>query len=221
MKALARALGVSTVLLLTHPAAAAASAFTYPIFDHTRITTPADLTMFVGVTFLGIEERLMFDRRVNAFVRLNAFVFSALFSDGQTIESDQPGMGTEAAARVEAESCSREIGQLPLALRDLLHELVIHDGEGAAGGGRGGVLVHTDSAEASRAIGIWEETLIHEGAHSLDEIHARHPDWIAAQMADGAFISQYAERLPAARGHCRDVSALVRAALPARSHRSG
>lgn len=41
--------------------------------------------------------------------------------------------------------------------------------------------------------GILEEVLVHEGSHtSLDASHATSSRWLAAQKADGNFISTYA-----------------------------
>ena len=45
--------------------------------------------------------------------------------------------------------------------------------------------------------GILEETLVHEAAHtSLDRTHATAAGWLAAQTADGTFISTYARDHP-------------------------
>ncbi len=42
-----------------------------------------------------------------------------------------------------------------------------------------------------------EEALVHEAAHtSLDPVHGKAPDWLAAQAADGNFISTYAHDNP-------------------------
>ena len=45
--------------------------------------------------------------------------------------------------------------------------------------------------------GILEETFVHEACHtSLDATHASAPGWLAAQAADGEFISTYARDNP-------------------------
>ncbi len=67
---------------------------------------------------------------------------------------------------------------------------------GSAGGGLGGVLIHTDSAEATFAAGLWEETLVHEAGHSLNDSHVSTDGWVAATEADGGFISEYAQDFP-------------------------
>lgn len=59
--------------------------------------------------------------------------------------------------------------------------------------------VHTEDRATRLAIdeGFLEEVLMHEAAHvSLDMEHREAPPWLAAQQADRAFISDYAEEFP-------------------------
>jgi hypothetical protein len=96
-----------------------------------------------------------------------------------------------------AEKYARMLGQLPTALRRRVAYLVIHRGRMPFAGGPDFVLIHTDQADDYERDGILEETLVHEAAHtSLDPFHARAPGWLAAQEADGEFISRYAKDFP-------------------------
>lgn len=64
-------------------------------------------------------------------------------------------------------------------------------------GGNNNLLIHTGQAGIYLADGILEETLVHEAAHtSLDADHASAAGWVAAQSADGDFISTYARDFP-------------------------
>jgi len=140
----------------------------------------------------------MFDRRVNAFVVFNAFLFNATFSDGLTTEIEvNPEFGTAAAAQVEAEKYGSAIGQLPRALRTNVQSVWIHRGVELFGGGNNSILIHTGQADLYTADGFLEEALVHEGTHtSVDPTNAATPGWLAAQAADADFISTYAMDFP-------------------------
>lgn len=86
---------------------------------------------------------------------------------------------------------------MPTALRADLQTVWIHRGVQPFGGGNNNILIHTGQSALYEADGILEETLVHEASHtSLDDDHAAAPGWLAAQTADGAFISVYARDYP-------------------------
>ena len=140
----------------------------------------------------------MFDRRVNNRIHLNAFLFDASYSDGLSIEVQvNPEFGDQAAARAEAVKYAAVIGRLPTCLRAEVRTVWIHKGTRPFGGGNNNLLIHTGQADRYAASGILEETLVHEATHtSLDRTHAAAPGWLAAQAADGEFISTYALNHP-------------------------
>ena len=140
----------------------------------------------------------MFDRRVNDWIHLNAFLFHASFSDGLDIEIQvNPEFGDQNTALAEALRYAPVIGRLPTSLRADVETVWIHRGDEPFGGGNNNILIHTDRADQSSASGILEETLVHEAAHtSLDADHATAPEWFAAQTADGEFISTFARDHP-------------------------
>ena len=89
------------------------------------------------------------------------------------------------------------IGRLPYALRTSVATVWIHKGVQPFGGGNNNLLIHVGQADQYVASGILEETFVHEAAHtSLDGPHAVNPGWLAAQNADGVFISTYARDNP-------------------------
>ncbi len=141
----------------------------------------------------------MFDRRVNVWVTVEAYLFRASFSDGLSPEVQvNPEFGSAAAAGVQARKYAAVIGRLPKGLRVDVDAVWIHRGTQPFGGGNRSLLIHTGQADAYTADGILEETLVHEAAHtSLDAGHAAAPGWLAAQNADGTFISTYARDNPA------------------------
>ena len=164
------------------------------------IITPSDPTALEDITAAGRGQRTMFDRRVKDWITINAYLFNARFDDGLTTEIQvNPEFGSVSAAMVEANKYGRAIGQLPTILRTDVETVWIHKGEGA-GGGNNNILIHADDFafdEESDGFDFMEEVLVHEGAHaSLDPSHATDPDWIAAQEADGNYISIYARDYP-------------------------
>jgi hypothetical protein len=172
--------------------------FSGTIFIDPDIITASDPTTFQTLTFQGQGTRTMFDRRVNAFVQLQAYLFNATFSDGLATEVQvNPEFGTAEAARVQADKYALVIGRLPRVLRVSVATVWIHQGVQPFGGGNNNLLIHIGQGDLCLADGILEETFVHEAAHtSLDAAHASAPGWTAAQTKDGTFISTYARDNP-------------------------
>lgn len=106
------------VLFFVALTAAAAPITSGTIFLSPNIITASSPGTFSGLVYAGTGERLMFDRRVNAFTPYNAFLFNADYTDGFTIEIQvNPEFATAEAAQQEAEKYAPVIGQLPAALR--------------------------------------------------------------------------------------------------------
>lgn len=168
--------------------------FSGTIFIDPDIITPADPTTFEGLSAAGQGSRTMFDRRVNGWITVDAYLFDASYDDGLTIEIQvNPEFANAAAALVEAEKYAEVIGRLPTALRVDVETVWIHMGVQPFGGGNNNLLIHIGQADLYVADGILEETLVHEAAHtSLDAEHASSVGWRAAQSADARFISTYA-----------------------------
>jgi hypothetical protein len=174
-----------------------------PPFDGTIFLDPdiivaGDPTTFQSAPYAGQGTRTMFDRRVNDWVTVNAFLFNASFTDGLTAEIQvNPEFGNADAAAVEATKYGRVIGQLPYVLRTDVQTVWIHQGVQPFGGGNNNILIHIGQSALYERDGILEETLVHEAAHtSLDATHATAPGWLTAQVADGNFISTYARDFP-------------------------
>ena len=141
----------------------------------------------------------MFDRRPDDWVVLDAYLFDARFDDGLSSEIQvNPEFGSVPAAEAAANKYARMIGQLPTVLRTSVETVWIHEGDYAWGGGNNNILIHVEHySDATGNADFVEEALIHEGGHtSLDAEHAEASDWLAAQTADGGFISTYARDYP-------------------------
>lgn len=168
--------------------------FSGTIFLDPDIITSSDPTSFQSVVPSGRGSRTMFDRRVNNWITVNAYLFDASFDDGLTAEIQvNPEFGSSSAALAEAEKYGQFIGQLPTVLRTDVETVWIHKGTQPFGGGNNNLLIHIGQADLYTNDGILEETLVHEASHtSLDATHADAPGWRAAQAADAQFISTYA-----------------------------
>ena len=165
------------------------------------ILGPADPTSLRSISFTGRGVRWVFDRRVNQWVMVDAYLFEAQFGD-RTVEFQvNPEFGSRAAARRQVDVFAPAIGRLPAVLISSLDEVELNAGEGLVGGNpyNRSFLIHADDEATKHAVreGFLEEVFLHEGAHvSLDLSHADSPGWRAAQQADGAFISDYAQDYP-------------------------
>ncbi len=168
--------------------------FSGTIFIAPEIITSSDSTSYLSIVDMGQGDRTMFDRRVDGFVEVNAYLFQATFDDGLSAEVQvNPEFGSSSLALMEAEKYAEVIGRLPTALRLDVETVWIHKGTQPFGGGNNNLLIHVGQADLYLADGILEETLVHEAAHtSLDSAHAAAPGWLEAQSADNSFISTYA-----------------------------
>lgn len=168
------------------------------IFIDPDIITSSDSSAIQSTTYAGRGPRTVYDRRVNNWVNINAFLFNVVWNDSVFSEAVvNPEFGTIEAAKVEAEKYARLIGQLPFCLRTDVDQIWIHQGVQPFGGGNRSILIHTGQSALYEASGIVEETLVHEAAHtSLDFSHSASSGWIAAQSKDVNFISTYARDNP-------------------------
>lgn len=168
------------------------------IFIDPDIITNADPSSLQSTTYTGQGVVTMFDRRVNNWVSVNAYLFDVLWDDGLTsVAQINPEFGSVEIATIEAEKYAFLIGQLPKALRDDVNEIWVHKGVEPFGGGNNSILIHTGQTLNYENDGILEETLVHEASHtSLDAAHAMSNGWVNAQNQDDEFISTYARDNP-------------------------
>lgn len=168
------------------------------IFIAPEIITSNDESTFENTQYVGRGFRTMYDRRVNDWITVNAYLFDTYFSDGLYCEIQvNPEFSSVESSLQEAQFYALEIGRLPTTLRQDLETVWIHMGVEPFGGGNNNILIHTGQSVNYINDGILEETLVHEASHtSLDSYHAYSQGWVAAQNLDGEFISQYAQDYP-------------------------
>lgn len=172
--------------------------FSGTIFLDPDIITDSDNTTFVTLSYVGQDTRTMFDRRVNDWITVTAFLFNSIYDDGLSIEIQvNPEFQNSGAAEIDALKFAKTIGRLPTTLRIDVETVWIHKGTELFGGGNNNLLIHTGQATLYENDGILEETFVHEASHSsLDAEHSTSSGWISAQEADGNFISTYARDNP-------------------------
>jgi hypothetical protein len=182
---------ISTLLFAQPP-------YSGTIFMDANIITASDPSSIQSTTYTGQAMVTMFDRRVNGWVTVNAYLFDVVWDDGLTcVAQINPEFGSVSNATIEAEKYAFAIGQLPKILREDVDEIWIHQGVEAFGGGNNSILIHTGQTINYENDGILEETLIHEACHtSLDADHSASTGWLNAQVSDNEFISTYALNNP-------------------------
>ena len=174
-----------------------------PPYEGTAFIDPdlivaSDPSALRSLHYAGRDTRIMFDRRADAFAPTDAYLFNATF-EGETVVEVQVNaeFGDPVLAERHAAFYARAIGQLPAGLRTRVETVWIHRGDMPFGGGNDNILIHTGKAAEYLRDGVLEEILMHEAAHtSLDPVHAAADAWLAAQAADGGFISDYARDHP-------------------------
>lgn len=157
------------------------------------VITESDPTTLFRIQHIGRGDREMYDRRFNAAFHFDAYLFDVSFKDCLAAEFQvNPEFGSAEAAFDEVQKYAPVIGRLPTVLRSRLKTVWIHKGRMDFGGGNENLLIHTDRTELYESKGILEETLVHETAHTSLQEHNTAQGWLAAQEADGTFISTYA-----------------------------
>ena len=166
-----------------------------------HILGPADSTSLRSVTFAGRGMRSLFDRRIDSWITVNAYLFDAQLAEREVEFRVNPEFADINAARTEVNKFAPALGRLPAVFLSNVGAVAVNAGEGAWGGSSqdSSILIHVDDRGTWVAIrdGSVEEVLMHEAAHvSLDVAHKDSPGWLAAQEADGVFISTYARDNP-------------------------
>jgi hypothetical protein len=189
---------ICCVLLICGQLLAQTPPYSGTIFIDPDIITATDSSAIQSTTYTGLGLRTVYDRRVNNWVIINAYLFNVIWNDGLATEAVvNPEFGSVALAKVEAEKYGFLIGQLPNCLRLDVDQIWVHKGVQPYGGGNKSILIHTGQSQLYEADGIIEETLVHEASHtSLDLVHSSAAGWLAAQNQDGNFISTYARDNP-------------------------
>ena len=132
------------------------------IFIDPDIITPEDPTTFISIKYIGMDSRKMYDRRVDDWVELRAYLLQAYYDDSLNIEVQvNPEFGSKTEAEIQVKKYAAVVGHLTTELRKYVKTIWIHKGLKPFGGGNNNLLIHTDwSIKHYEDQGILEETFI-------------------------------------------------------------
>jgi hypothetical protein len=161
------------------------------------LLTEADPTAFASIQDDGQGQRTMFDRRVDGDVTVAAWLFTATYDDGLSVEVQvNPEFSDSAAAEIAAKYATT-FGRLPHVVRDGIDEIWVHDGAELFGSGTNAVLIHHGEALVYENNGYLEEAILPEAVRAtVQQDHGTSAGWREAQELDNRFISQIAEDNP-------------------------
>jgi hypothetical protein len=171
------------------------------IYEFGALYSLEDPTLYLYTVYTGRQTRNVYDRRIDAFVNLEGYLFNAHYRGGKVIEVfvNDEFDSLPVATRV-AEFYPRTLGLLPYLFIDNIDRMWIHLGQAELGGTNNTLLIHTDRAGDYAKLQILEEVMLHEAAHSaLDWAYGGLVDedaWRSAQAKDPGFISEYAKEFP-------------------------
>lgn len=194
---------IFSLLLAAAPATMARSNPVEPPFGDTASTVfdiiqTGDPTTFRCLDPMGQQPRQIWDKRVDDEPVVNAFLYMARFSDGTSIEiAINPEFQTPEAALGEAMRYAVPLGQLPTSLRAGIEKFSVHKGRKGFHAGTGQIVVYAETTDNRLGYNHLEESLFHEAVHaSWDAGHRLAAGWIAAQTADGGFLTDYGRESP-------------------------
>ena len=193
-----RMAGLLAVVAISVAGVASGQPFQGTVFISPDVLTSADPTSLAGIVYTGRGEREIFDRRVDAWITVDAYLFEAQYTGGVIEFQVNPEFGSVEAARAEVDTYAPVLGRLPTVMLSRATEVEVNAGQELFGGNaNGSFLIHTGQGAEYLRDGFIEEVLFHEAAHvSLDVDHAGAAGWLEAQEADGEFISTYARDNP-------------------------
>jgi hypothetical protein len=164
--------------------------------DFKSIITESDPTAFVSLSHNGEGERLVWDGRPGAGGgrQILFFLYTAAYDDGQHVEVrlEKDTFGSQ--AENYANNYAIPFGRLPRCVRQDVKALAIMTGYADWGGATDHIAIY--SGNVYENLGLREEALMHEACHTSLPHFGSSREWRDAQMADPAFISNYARDNP-------------------------
>ncbi|MFK7755571.1 MAG: T9SS type A sorting domain-containing protein [Flavobacteriales bacterium] len=178
-----------------------------PLFPNSVVSNDIDFILstdpavFQSITFIGLEDKEMPDSQSEELFDEDTFIFEASFSTGQTLEIwCHSSFLTQPAAEEYALKLGPRLGKLPAIHREMLNHVVVHNGDATAFAETEGnfFVLYSDNMDDRISTNDLEETVFHEAIHaSLQNDYGDSQEWLDAQDSDNAFITEYAEELPA------------------------
>ena len=182
------------------------AAWSDPIYPNSVVSNElefiatSDQSVFACTHYRGSRRAEMPDKRSDTLMANGTHIFRALYRDATSVEIwVHAAIGSRQAAENIVLPVAEAVGKLPSFMREKLDRVVIHQGDETAFAESNGhfFVLYSDNIRTRIRNHDLEETVFHESVHAtLDKRYARSRAWRAAQRADGAFITDYAENNP-------------------------
>ena len=163
-----------------------------------NIIDSSDSSSVQSIVYSGREEREFYKGYESGFIMTETYLFNVEYPNRRTIEFQvETAWGDLEAAHEQVEIHAVELGRMPLLLLRGVIEVEIGDIGRIAASLLGQIHIDVNIAKEWIGNGYWQESLFHETVHTtLDGGIIGDHAWVAAQKADGVFISDYAQFLP-------------------------
>lgn len=184
---------VVSLLVLGAGSAEAEPPFGGAIHDiSTDILTADSPSSYQGRTYVGLGERRFWD--AFEWVEAEVYVFNVHFARAQVEFQVDLGFESVDVAAEWVEFFATEIGRLPSFLLRRVREVEVAACYALFTANQEDKILHVNPRFVDH-LAFWNslgEYLLHEAGHMLDTEVQEDPEWIAAQQADGEYISEYA-----------------------------
>lgn len=177
------------------------------MWDLPDLIKPSDYTVYSTSSYIGVEDRLFYDKSIPDFITYPAHVYNINFGDGLSVDFEiYSEFSLEEAASIEIKYAPL-IGQLGKDLRRNIKSFEFLKGEEGASAQKSddlnyaNITFHIDwlnNVVSTRPDGDrTEELMIHESAHlSIDPYVYGQEGWNEAVLLDGNYLSTYAKDNP-------------------------
>ena len=98
------------------------------VFITPRVIEPSDPTTLGSVTYSGRGQRSVYDRRPDAWITIDAYLFDVRYGGHEVEFRVNPEFGSEEAAQAEVETYAPALGQLPAVLLSATAQVTINGG---------------------------------------------------------------------------------------------
>lgn len=167
------------------------------VWVESGILTEDDASAFVSLSYVGEDNRNVYDVREEGFVGIDLWIFEATLDYGKKIEMQVNTEMSKSTAESYARDFAIVVGKLPKFLIASLDAVTIHkNGSESFFGGSGQIIVYADSGEQLFKSGFIEEILIHEAGHVTLDVWYQEGDYLSYRKKDPTYISTYARDNP-------------------------
>ena len=169
------------------------------VYFEPEIVNSSDPSQYVGSVFVRDVRKTIYDERVEDDKTRMFYEFQWRFRDAARISIFvSQEFGPQERAKDAADRYGIVFGRMLLLLRDGVEQVNFYPTGDDWYASPGEITIHDGAYKNEAADGALEESMMHECVHATQDFKFEEtPDWIAAQHADDAFVSDYAKSNPA------------------------